>query len=74
MVQVPDHLPRHGLFKLPDGAGWQIECVTGALWITLDCDSCDFVLGPGQCFVTEERRPVIVYALKASDLRVGGGR
>ncbi|NRF65924.1 DUF2917 domain-containing protein [Aquincola sp. S2] len=67
---MSNHLAHHGLIKLPDATGLQIECLSGSLWITLDCDSCDFVVKPGQRFVTDEHRPVIVYALEASELRL----
>lgn len=68
---APRHLPRRGLFKLPDAAGVQIECRSGSLWITLDDDPRDFVIEAGERFVTDEHKPVIVYALQASELRVG---
>ncbi|WP_284614722.1 DUF2917 domain-containing protein [Aquabacterium humicola] len=67
---APRHLPRRGLFKLPDAAGVQIECRSGSLWITLDDDPRDFVIEAGERFVTDEHKPVIVYALRAAELQV----
>jgi hypothetical protein len=67
---APRHLPRRGLFKLPDAAGVQIECRSGSLWITLDDDPRDFVIEAGERFVTDQHRPVIVYALEAAECRV----
>lgn len=68
--RTPCCLPHHGLIKFSDATGLQIECLRGSLWITLDCDSRDFVIEPGQSFVTDKHQLVIVHALEASELRV----
>jgi hypothetical protein len=59
-------LPRRGLLRLPDAAGVQIACRSGALWITLDDDPRDFVIEAGERFSTDEHRTAIVYALRPS--------
>jgi len=52
------------LFDIPDAAAVQVRCTAGSLWITLDHDPRDFVLGPGESFSTGEHRRALLYALE----------
>jgi len=61
-------LPHRGLFRLPDAAGVELTCSSGALWVTLDSDPRDIVLERGERFVTSEHRPALIYALEASQV------
>lgn len=66
-------LPRRAMITLPDAAGVEIVCRTGALWITLDNDPRDIVVEAGERFCTTEHRPAIIYALKPSSLALHQG-
>jgi hypothetical protein len=44
----------------------RLTAVSGVAWITLDGDRRDIVLEPGQSFVVDSDRPVMIYALNAS--------
>lgn len=63
-------LPSRAVFAVPDGAGVGIECRSGAVWITLDRDPRDIVLGPGERFESTEHRRVLVSALESSCISV----
>jgi uncharacterized protein YaiE (UPF0345 family) len=64
------NLERQGMLTLPASAPVSVNCLEGALWITLDNDSRDIVLSPGEAFTTPGGRRAIVYALKPSRIRV----
>lgn len=66
-------LPRRGLLRLPDAAGVQIACRSGALWITLDHDQRDFVIEAGERFSTDQHQQAIVYALRPSQFSLYQG-
>jgi hypothetical protein len=51
-----------------------IECRSGSVWITLDHDRRDIVLAPGQRFVGDAHRRMLVSALEASCITVSGSR
>lgn len=63
-------LPRTQLFDIPRAAGLRLQCHEGCLWITLDGDSRDIVLQPGESFVVAEPRRALIYALEPSRLGV----
>jgi len=56
-------LAHRDLHSVPDAAGVQIRCQAGSLWITLDHDTRDIVLDPGQSFSTPEHRRALIFAL-----------
>jgi hypothetical protein len=64
------------LFDIPDAAAVQVRCTAGSLWITLDDDPRDYVLGPGESFSTGEHRRALLYALEpaAFDLAAQAAR
>jgi hypothetical protein len=61
-------LEHQGLFDIADASGVSLRCDSGNLWITLDNDPRDIVLGAGEVFTTDEHRRALVYALGASAL------
>ena len=63
-------LPRHAIFTVADIAGVGIECQSGCVWLTLDNDTRDLVLEPGERFVGDIHRRVLVSAIEASSISV----
>jgi len=59
-----------GLARLRDAQATRIVCETGTVWITIDNDSRDIVLSPGQSFVVDRRAGVLMYALEEASLRI----
>ena len=64
------HLKRQALHRVADAAQVRIVCHEGAVWITLDNDSRDFVLEANGSFSTHEHRPALIYALHDSHISV----
>lgn len=62
-------LPKMAVFTLPDAHEVDIECTSGAVWVTLDHDRRDIVLEPGQHFRSDTHRRALVAALEASCVR-----
>ena len=63
-------LPPRAVLAVPDGAGVGIECRSGSVWVTLDRDPRDIVLGPGERFEGTGHRRLLVSALEASCIAV----
>lgn len=63
-------LPRQGMFTVADAAQVRVVCTEGAVWITLDNDTRDTVLEPGEALSAMEHRRAVIYALKPSHIRV----
>ena len=63
-------LPKRSVFAVPDGAGVGIECRSGSVWITIDSDTRDIVLEPGERFEGDDHRRVLVSALEPSCITV----
>lgn len=63
-------LPRHAIFTVADIAGVGIECQSGCVWLTLDNDTRDLVLEPGERFVGDIHRRVLVSAFEQSSVAV----
>lgn len=51
-----------------DARGIVVECTEGTLWITQENDLTDHFLCPGECFVIDKKRLVIISAIE--DIRV----
>ena len=66
----PRSLAARNLFAIADASSVRILCTAGRLWITVDNDSRDFVLEPGESFETAQRERAVVYALLPSRLLV----
>jgi len=54
------------LHNIPDASGVTISCRSGSVWITVDNDPNDYVLEPGETFVTSEHERALVYALTSA--------
>jgi hypothetical protein len=53
---------RRGL-RLKDARGARLRAVQGTLWVTIDNDLRDIVLDPGESFVVDSNRPLVVMPL-----------
>lgn len=53
---------RRGL-RLKDARGAKLRAVQGTLWVTIDNDLRDIVLDPGESFVVDSNRPLVVMPL-----------
>ncbi|MET3179958.1 UNVERIFIED_ORG: hypothetical protein ABIC43_003117 [Variovorax guangxiensis] len=67
-------LPKRSVFAVPDGAGVGIECRSGSVWVTIDRDTRDIVLEPGERFESSDHRRVLVSALESSCITVSDAR
>lgn len=63
-------LAKRELVVLSDARDHELTCVSGELWITLDGDRRDIILGPGASFRAETRAPIVVSAVAAATLNV----
>lgn len=63
-------LPARELFEIPDASSARIVCTAGHLWLTLDHDRRDVILGPGDSFESGEARRALLYALEGSTFRL----
>jgi hypothetical protein len=59
-------LAKRAILKLSNEMGLAVRCDKGSVWITLDHDPRDIVLGAGQCFKTGEGRRALIYAFEPS--------
>lgn len=67
MEAVPTvSLPARQLFEITDAAGVRILCTAGSLWLTLDHDPRDVILGPGDSFEADAPRRALLYAFEPS--------
>lgn len=57
-------LPARQLFEIADPSGVRIVCTAGSLWLTLDHDTRDVVLQPGDSFETGGPRRALLYAFE----------
>jgi hypothetical protein len=59
-------LPDEQLFEITDASQVRILCTAGCLWLTLDHDTRDVILKPGDSFEAELPRRALLYAFGAS--------
>jgi hypothetical protein len=59
-------LPARQLFEIGDASAVRVLCTAGCLWLTLDHDTRDFILEPGDSFELPEPRRALLYAFEAS--------
>ena len=67
-------LPKKAIFTLPDAHEVDIECQSGAVWITIDHDRRDIVLNPGDHFRSDSHERALVAALEPSCVRFSARR
>ena len=63
-------LPAGAVFTIADAAGVGIECRQGCVWITLDHDTRDIVLEPGERFEHNGHRRALVSVFEPSCITV----
>ena len=63
-------LPARRLHSMRGLAGHQVTCQEGCLWLTLDDDTRDIILEPGQSFTLPDARRAVVYAFQRSRMTV----
>lgn len=63
-------LAAQGLVRLADAGSARIVCEAGTVWITIDNDSRDIVLAPGQSFLVDRRARVLIHALEEACVRI----
>ena len=73
-MHTKHRLERYGAMALRDALGSTVTCVSGTLWLTMEGDSRDIVLGAGASFVVERDGLTIVAANQASVADVAGPR
>src|SRR5687768_14888390 len=56
-------LEHRAIYSVADAADVQLACREGTVWLTLDGDLRDYVLEPGDRFITQEHRRALVYAI-----------
>lgn len=59
-------LPARQLFGITDASQVRILCTAGSLWLTLDHDTRDVILRPGESFESDQPRRALLYAFEAS--------
>ena len=60
---------RHAM-SLMDAVGVQVECRTGQLWLTMDGDSRDIFLAPGDAHSIERKGLTLISAIEPSLVHV----
>lgn len=68
-------LQRGQTSRLPEARATHLCSAAGTLWITIDHDSRDIVLEPGQCFTVQSDEGITISALSGPavlDLRPAG--
>jgi hypothetical protein len=60
--------------RLSQGKGETVVCRTGTIWITIDHDRRDIILGPGQCFEIDSDEAVLLHAFEVSTVGIVGRR
>ncbi len=63
-------LGHQAIYRLDDAAGMEIVCRSGSVWLTLDDDPRDIVLGACDSFSTRDHRRALLYAIEPSKLSV----
>ena len=63
-------LAKNGSLSEAQPQGSIIECLDGCVWITLDGDVRDVVIGGGQSFRPDRNRHALIQALESSRVRV----
>ncbi len=60
------NLPQNAQKSLIIRPGSEIRCLEGILWVTQEGDPRDYILEPGETFVTHRKGKVVLQALKHS--------
>lgn len=69
-LDTPIHLKERESLRLQDGAGLEVRCLLGNLWITEEGEREDTIIGYGQSFVLDRPGLSLVTALGGAALAV----
>jgi Protein of unknown function (DUF2917) len=69
-LDTPVYLKAHQSLRLPDGAGLEVRCLLGNLWITQEGNCEDKIIDNGQSFVLDRQGLSLVTALGGPGLLV----
>lgn len=69
-LDTPIHLKEGALLPIEDGAGLEVKCLRGVLWITQEGDREDRVIGSGESFVLDRPGLSVVTAVSGPALLV----
>ena len=67
---VGQKIARNEIVEVQQPLGITIECLAGSIWVTLDGDSRDVVLGTGQIFIVDRPQRTLIQALEAAHIRL----
>jgi hypothetical protein len=70
LLHAARHLSTHAADRLDGAPGRRIAVLRGRLWLTVDHDPADRVLGPGDSFTARDARRLTVSAFEPSDYLV----
>lgn len=63
-------IARNEILEVKQPLGVTIECLEGSIWVTLDGDSRDVVLGAGQAFIVDRKQRTLLQALDTARVRL----
>ena len=66
LFRAANQLAKGSLFRIHDGAGRRVVCLSGCLWLTQDNDLRDTVLEPGDGFTLDRDGDTFLSALRDS--------
>ena len=67
---TPVYLKEHESLRLPDGAGLEVRCLLGNLWITEEGNGEDNIIADGESFVLDRSGLSLATALRGPALLV----
>jgi hypothetical protein len=67
---TPVYLKEHESLRLPDGAGLEVRCLLGNLWITEEGNGEDNIIADGESFVLDRPGLSLATALRGPALLV----
>lgn len=70
LLHASRHLEPDAADTLAGARGRRITVLRGRLWLTVDHDPVDHVLGPGDSFTARDRRSLVVSAFGPTDYLV----
>jgi hypothetical protein len=73
LLHSASFVARGRMLRLPPSPGQRVECLRGMLWLTIDRDPRDILLGPGEGFTFDRDAPSLVSAFEDSALVVLDG-
>jgi len=61
--RAPSRLGAHSVHPIEDGAGHNLKCLAGSLWLTQENDPRDIILSPGQSFTLDRPGKAVLVVL-----------